>query len=688
MDFALSRSAPPSPSFWYHPVERLNYRADIDGLRALAVLPVVFYHAGIFGFGGGFVGVDVFFVISGYLMAAVIIGELDRGEFSLLQFYERRVRRIFPALFAMIAASAVMAWFVFMPVEFTYFARSLKATVLFISNIRFQREVGYFDIESQLKPLLHTWSLAVEEQFYIVFPVAVMLIVRFFRRYLAHILLATLAASLIASTLAVYRAPEKAFYLAQYRAWELLLGAVLTLNLLPRPTQRLAREAMAGTGVVLIGVSVATFRDGMAFPGLAALLPCLGAALIIHARAAEGPISSVLRAQPLVFIGLISYSLYLWHWPIIVYSRHLSGVPLTTTNGWMIVAASIVVAWCSWRFIERPFRGSSSRIARKPLFVAAAGVVATFAAFGVFVASEKGLPSRLSPAARLAYNATYDKSPYRDEGCFKNSDGNGPSTADISAGNLCQLGIEGQNPSFLVWGDSHAAAMSPAIDVAAEHAGLTGLLAGEAGCPPLLDVRLSDRRDKERCGEFNAAVLDLIRSRRIPLVILPAYWPKYVHAAELPNEGVYFDASVPPPLDDHSAPILEAMDRTLLELKRMGTKVVLVMDVPEMGRYVPEALAKAIAVGASTDIAPPLSYIEKRQVLSRAMLEQFAGKYGAVLVDPMPAFCDIDRCYAVRNGVPLYTDGNHLTATAAKALSYLFTPLFRSFDSSVATVGG
>ncbi|PSJ51769.1 acyltransferase family protein, partial [Pseudaminobacter soli (ex Li et al. 2025)] len=477
-------------------------------------------------------------------------------------------------------------------------------------------------------------------------------------------------------------------YLAQYRAWELLLGAVLALSLIPRPTQRLAREAMAGTGVVLIGVSVATFNDGMAFPGLAALVPCLGAALIIHARATEGPISSVLRARPFVFIGLISYSLYLWHWPIIVFARHLSGVPLTTTNGWTIVAASIVVAWCSWRFIERPFRGPSSRVPRKPLFVAAAGAVATFAAFGIFVASEKGLPSRLSPAARLAYDATYDKSRYRDEGCFKNSDGNGPSTADIAAGNLCQLGIEGQNPSFLVWGDSHAAAMSPAINVAAGHAGLTGLLAGEAGCPPLLDVQLPDVRNKERCREFNAAALDLIKSRRISLVILPAYWPKYVHAAELPNEGVYFDASVPPPLDDHSGPISEALDRTLLELKRMGTKVVLVMDVPEMGRNVPEALAKAIAVGASTDIAPPRAYIDKRQALPRAMLEQFATKYGAVIIDPMPAFCGSDRCYAARNGVPLYTDGNHITATAAKGLSYLFAPALRSFASSPATVGG
>ena len=228
--------------------------------------------------------------------------------------------------------------------------------------------------------------------------------------------------------------------------------------------------------------------------------------------------------------------------------------------------------------------------------------------------------------------------------------------------------------------------MSPAIDLAAQHAGLTGLLAGQAGCPPLLDVQLSDRRKRERCSEFNAAALDLIKSRSIPLVILLAYWPKYIHGSELPNQGVYFDASVPPPLDDHSAPVSEAMDRTLSELSEMGTSVVLVMDVPEMGRYVPEAVAKAIAVGASTDIAPPLSYIEKRQALSRAMLEQFAVKYGAVIVDPMPAFCDSDRCYAARNGVPQYSDSDHVTATAAKALSYLYAPIFQAFDSSVATV--
>ncbi|PSJ55652.1 hypothetical protein C7I85_26780 [Mesorhizobium soli] len=230
--------------------------------------------------------------------------------------------------------------------------------------------------------------------------------------------------------------------------------------------------------------------------------------------------------------------------------------------------------------------------------------------------------------------------------------------------------------------------MSPALDTAATHAGLTGLLAAQAGCPPLLDVQLSDRRKRERCGAFNAAALDLIKSHRIPLVILLAYWPKYVNATELPNQGAYFDASVQRPLDDHSTPISEAMDRTLSELGEMGTKVVLVMDVPEMGRSVPEAVAKAVTVGASTDIAPPLSYIEKRQAPSRAMLEQVAAKYGAGIVDPMPAFCDSDRCYAARNGVPQYFDSDHITATTAKALSYLFAPIFRPFDSSFATGDG
>ncbi|PSJ55843.1 acyltransferase family protein [Kumtagia ephedrae] len=658
-------------------LERLDYRADIDGLRALAVLPVVFFHAGVAGFSGGFVGVDVFFVISGYLMAVLIAGEIDRGEFSLVRFYERRIRRIFPALFAMIAACAVMAWLFFMPDEFSLFARSVRGAALFVSNIRFEREMGYFDIASEMKPLLHTWSLAVEEQFYIVFPLVLMAIARFVPRRVVPILLALLLASLIASAWMVHDDPEAAFYLAQFRAWELLLGALLAFNAVPRPGGAMARQLMAAIGVALIGLAVFTFSEDTVFPGLSALVPCVGAALVIHARASGGPAGLLLAARPLVFVGLISYSLYLWHWPIVVFTNYLFGPDPSLARSGLIVAASLAAAVVSWRFVERPFRGSASRVARRPLFAGATAVMAASAVFAYVVVAGDGLPGRLPPAAAKVYSAVHDNGRFSSAECFLESDGDGLSLEDIRAGKLCRVGLPGPNPRFLVWGDSHSAAMAPAIDASAVQAGVGGLFVGTGGCPPLPDVRLSKVRDIERCRDYNQAVLDLIESMRIPEVIMVAYWPKYVHGAELPNQGVYFDPSVPPPVEDRSAPIAEAMDRVLARLTERGTKVVLVMDVPEMGYFVPEALARAAITGGSTDIAPSWAYTEKRQALARKMLQDFAAKYSATAVDPLPAFCSDGRCHAERDGVPLYTDSDHITATAARSLSHLYQPVMQ-----------
>ena len=667
-------------------MERPGYRADIDGLRALAILPVVFYHAGIPGFAGGFVGVDVFFVISGYLMASLIIGEMERGEFSLLRFYERRVRRIFPALFVMIAACAVMAWFVFMPNEFIYFARSVRDAALFISNYRFEREIGYFDIAAETKPLLHTWSLAVEEQFYIVFPLVLMLLGWLAPRRTSLVLLLVLVASLAASAWTVYQKPEAAFYLSQYRIWELLLGAMLAFNVVPKASHPLIREALAAAGVVLIAFAVFTYSDATVFPGLAALVPCVGAALVIHSRTSGGPASLLLCAPPVVFVGLVSYSMYLWHWPIVVFTRYFDGPDLTLVQGGLVAVALFVAAVISWRFVERPFRGHTSRIRRVPLFAGGVAVVALAAVFGAYVVAARGVPGRLPASASRIYSATFDKSRFYELPCFS-GEGEGPSAPDIPAGKLCQMGALDSGSRFLVWGDSHAATMAPAIDVAAKQAGVQGIFAGQAGCPPLPDVEMPTRRLTDHCRDFNAAVLDLIDARRIPVVFMIAYWPRYFHDSELPNQGIYFDPSVPPPLDDRSGPIVAAMDDILANLKQRGIRVVLVMDVPEMGRFVPEALARAVMTNSSTDIAPPWSYTEKRQALARNFLAAAAGKYGAAIVDPLPAFCRDGRCNAAdHDGIPLYTDSDHLTATAARGLSYLYEPVLRKFFSWPAAV--
>lgn len=658
-------------------VNHLSYRADIDGLRALAILPVVLYHAGIPGFTGGFVGVDVFFVISGFLMASLISGDLARGEFSLLGFYERRIRRIFPALFAVLGASTVAAWLWLMPLEFGYFARSLKAAALFTSNIQFERESGYFDIGSQMKPLVHTWSLAVEEQFYILFPLLLAGINRFARRHVVPILAALLIASFAASAWRVLQTPVAAFYLLQFRAWELLLGALLAFNAIPKPVSPTLREGLAAAGILLIAIAVFGFSDHTPFPGPAALLPCLGAALVIHAGANRGPVGYVLRTRPLVFVGLISYSLYLWHWPIIVFSREITGRPLSLPQGGLIVLWSLVAAILSWRFIERPFRTRNGPIGRRPLFAATAFTMAVAIGFSSHVILSKGAPYRLPVEVQKVYAATYDESPFGRPPCFTDSDRAGASASDVRAGKLCSLGAGGSdNPAFVVWGDSHSGAMAPAIDSAAKQAGVAGLFAGHSSCPPLPDVQLSESGDTKRCDEFNGEVRDFVMSRHIPLVFLVAYWPKYVHDGELPNEGVYFDPSVPPPLEDKSASVAETLDRLMTELKQQGTRVVLVMDVPEMGRYMPEAVAKAMMRGASTDVAPPWDYIEKRQALSRSILTRLAAKYGDTIVDPLPAICGNGHCDAVRNGMPLYKDADHLTATFSRGLGYLYAPIF------------
>ncbi|MFS8110609.1 acyltransferase family protein [Rhizobium jaguaris] len=676
MNLIILRDSP--PGLVRQPIPgHFKYRADIDGLRALAILPVVFYHAGIPGFGGGFVGVDVFFVISGFLMATLISGEIAGDDFSILRFYERRIRRIFPALFAVLVASSVAAWLLLMPVELEYFARSLKAAALFTSNIQFEKESGYFDIGAQMKPLLHTWSLAVEEQFYILFPLLLIAISRFARRYTVPILFGLLVASFAASAWTIFRNQTATFYLLQFRAWELLLGGLLAFNVIPRPARPVMREALAAVGIGLIAIAVFGFTDHTRFPGPAALLPCLGAALVILGGAEYGLAGRALRAKPLVFVGLISYSLYLWHWPIIVFSREISGRELSPVQGGVIVFASLALAVFSWRFIERPFRGRSSNLGRGSLFAAATAVMVAMVVFGNYVIRDAGVPGRLPTDVQKVYAATYDISRFGQPPCFADSDTTGPSLSDIRAGRLCSVGVDGSNPpAFLVWGDSHSGAMSPAIDGAAKQAGVSGLFAGHASCAPLPDAHLPAHGGVKRCDDFNGAVRDLVRSKHIPLVFLIAYWPKYVHDAELPKEGVYFDPSVPPPLQDKSAGVTASLDRLMAELTQQGTKVVLVMDVPEMGHYMPEAIAKALMTNTSTDIAPPWNYVAERQALSRTILSRLAAKYDAGIIDPLSAICHDGHCDATYDGMPLYKDADHITATTSRRLSYLFSPVF------------
>jgi peptidoglycan/LPS O-acetylase OafA/YrhL len=680
----------------------LRYRGDIDGLRAIAVLPVVLYHTSFPGLTGGYVGVDVFFVISGFLMASLIMSEIDQGTFNLLHFYERRIRRIFPALFAVIAVSAVAAWLLFMPIQFQYFSRSAIAAALFSSNVLFWLQSGYFDMEAQLKPLLHTWSLAVEEQFYIIFPLLLIFLSKLGRQWIAPALCVLLVASLGMGVFKVESWPIATFYLAPFRFWELLFGAFLALGLLPRFKLPVLSQLSAFLGIVLIGWAILTYDEHTTFPGLSPLIPCIGAALVIHARAETGPIGRLLRAPPLIFVGLISYSLYLWHWPLIVFTRYIFGPQFSAVESAIIVFASLILATLSWRFIEQPFRGRRSRIGRKALFVSAAVAVSGAVTFGAIVTLERGLPERLPITAQRIYEASYDIGRFASENCFLDSEEKG----ELRFGALCTMGNLGSELRFLVWGDSHAAAMAPAINRAARQSNHLGLFVGRASCPPLLDFDPgesnqpylldidfgetkhrpllhfqfgeSQRLSIEHCREHNAAVIDFIAAHRIPVVFMIAVWPKYVHRAELPNQGVFFDPSHSATLENWSAPVAQSLDRTLAKLSRIGTRAVLVMGVPEMGYHVPEALAKAAMTGTSASVEPSSASVRKRQALARSVLETYAANYNATIIDPLPAFCDKTRCYAQRNGIVLYQDEEHLSSAGAKSISHIYRSYFQS----------
>lgn len=356
----------------------MNYRPEIDGLRAIAVVPVILFHAGLQAFGGGYVGVDVFFVISGYLITSIIVGSLAEGRFSLKTFYERRMRRILPALYLVVALSAVAAWFILLPHEMMAFARSLIAVPLFVSNILFRRETGYFDDAAELKPLLHTWSLAVEEQYYLFTPLLLMAVWRFAPRRLLLVLAIGLVASLLLALVGSVLRPVHAFFLLPTRAWELLAGAMLAVWHHRHGVQALRPGlADAGTaiGLALIAVSVFAYDAYTPFPSAYTLAPVLGTVLVIH-LARGGTLTGRLLAHPWVLgIGLISYSAYLWHQPLIAFARHVTGPGHGT---WPIVAIAMLtwpLAWLSWRFVENPWRRPGARSARAVASLAVLGAM-------------------------------------------------------------------------------------------------------------------------------------------------------------------------------------------------------------------------------------------------------------------------------------------------------------------------
>lgn len=658
----------------------MKYRRDIDGLRAIAVLAVVFYHAGVSYFPGGFVGVDIFFVISGYLITKVIVGESLAGNYSVVSFYVRRARRILPASYLVLVAVLLLGVILLMPLEIIGLSESVLATSLFASNVLFWKQSGYFDISAELKPLLHTWSLAAEEQFYVLWPLILVFCSR--RGWsIRQVIAVLLALSFALSCLLLSERPIAVFYLLPGRAWELLVGAWLATFKVDVFKNQWLKSGLSVVGLGLLVASIFVLNKSLPFPAWNALYPCIGAALLI--LAGEGALVNryLLTWRPLVFVGLISYSLYLWHWPLLSYVRIVNLGQLPPAQAGIVVVLSFVLAILSWRYVEKPFRrsGSNSSATSQLISYALFGLMLCMVAWSVIYF--KGFPSRIPAQSLAAQEAAKDFNLARGI-CHLNMEQLSLPDAQTCANP--RLSGE-RNKTLAVWGDSHAEAMIPGIAV------LSGLAEGvllqmtKTSCPPLIgvDVVRAGRAYRE-CALFNDETIQMLRQHQeITTVVLAARWPVYALETGFGVPEATLGAPTYSLVANRSDGTVEtsslvefgaALDRTIDLLVRAGKKVIVVGAVPEMYFDVPGCVArKRMSVFLAENCGLDQGAVAVRISAVNMEIEAAAKRYEVAALYPDRVLCHEGFC-AVENpeGKILYYDHNHLSTVGAR---YVFSRL-------------
>lgn len=623
------------------------YRPDIDGLRAVSVALVVVFHIDRGLIPGGYVGVDVFFVISGYLITNIISASMASGDFSIVEFYERRARRILPALLTVLAATAAVAYILQMPSALRSFGRSLIWTPLFASNFIFAKASGYFDPSSLTQPLLHTWSLAIEEQFYVFYPwILVLLLPRKSSRPL--ILVAIVAASLSASVVSGALRIDAAYYLLPTRFWELGIGGLLAL---PHPHLPAAwRNVLGPLGLTLIVASALLLDEAVSFPGWLALLPTLGACAAITG---SGSLSNQLLGSRIpVVLGKLSYPAYLWHWPVIVFFQLVALREPNWVDGLAIILVTVALSWLTVACIEAPIRQRRWLATRRTLFAAVATASAALVVLGIVLFTSRGAPWRFS-TAETAILAVQKTPPLIETLCDTNRDDPNPDG--------CDIGASGGPITFAVLGDSHAGVLAGALHVVGQRNGLRGRHFASNGCPPLDGV---DRpRLGKQCAERLAHALKVIDDLKIPVAVLAARWAYHMtpSRSDLADHfRVLVDGHVVPD-DAMLATTTAALRRTVDRLA--GRKILILSPVPEPGFDVPDAMVRGGRLGLPEVRGLPKPVYERRTRDVMLVLDGLVRSNKNVsMFDMSKTLCDTEWCSVSRDGRPLYSDNNHLSA--------------------------
>ena len=616
------------------------YREDIDWLRAIAVLAVVAFHFEAPGVFGGFVGVDIFFVISGYLITGIIQSEVKSDTFSFARFYERRVRRLLPALYVMVALTAIPSLHYLLTSEQLEFYRSVAAVVTFTSNFFFWLQTGYFDHAAVEKPLLHTWSLAVEEQFYLVLPLLLWTLSKLTRGTRAALPVFFIALALASFALCIWlmntERSATAFFMSAPRAWEFLVGGLLAMPGFPLLRHALARQIARGTALVLLAIPIFSLRQGPGFPGFNALTPCIGAAVFIWSGIGV-PTAVRSRYSPLKiveFFGKISYSLYLWHWPLFTFARFArNGLVLDAIDKIALFALTVAISYLSWRFVEQPFRQASLVPTRRAAFGIAGlctMVLLAGSAGGIVMSRTPSDDDRV--AVRLeSYNAYDHQELYRFGTCFAPASG--------TFGDACVAPVSGKT-NVLLWGDSLAAHYFHGLTRTVDPQSLNILQATQPACMPTLNAAV---QGDASCRSFATQMDAFFRGSRKPdLIVMSADWLEYAR---------------PPRFDGMIADI----EQTISRLNEFGVPVVLLGPAVQFRARLPSMLMRAYL--RHVDALPQDFVLPYVFALDQMMKAALPAREKFSYISVLDAVCPARQCpLTVEGGIPLAWDHAHLTA--------------------------
>ncbi len=640
------------------------------------MLAVIFYHFNAAWLPGGFIGVDIFFVISGFFIIRIILDGMAAGTFSLMDFWERRVRRIIPAMVVVLATVTVYSYYLLLlPIDLANYGRSLMAQSGFVSNWWFMQQSNYFVAPTNSIPLLHTWSLSVEEQFYLLFPLLVLLVYPYVKRWIKPLMIGIAVLSFAYGVLLVNVSPtglftvpflpdlagsatnaSAGFYFIAARFWELLVGGLIAAYALRIPNRWLA-ELVSLSGLVAIGVGVIFLNDGTPFPGMAALLPVLGTAAIIAANTGHRTLAHTILSFPaLVYIGLISYSLYLWHWPLLVLARYQLIPPETLAPGTQIVLAIaiFVLASLTYHFVENPIRKRRFLAQRKHLFLAAFISMAILFAAGFVFAEKNGFPDRLPPNARLLAAAMNELNP-RMQDCF---------TSDEIGYDPCLVGK--QDPShvdFVLWGDSDADAAMPAFDEYGQQTNRTGIFFGAPACPPFItDLPITNNQN---CIEETKKAIAYIQKNPPKELFIVSEW----------REGYnYTDGS------GGSSPLEPLLAETLAQLPAQ-TQITVFLRIPTTPENQLRSFFFRMTSGEQIDLGLQREVFEETMAPYDTSIEQAAASFNNVrLLDPFDTFCKgEDYCRIENDQGFYYADDSHLSSYGAMQI---YLPLLLGEEQS------